>query len=300
MTRVSAGRLGKKSIGDRRGIQSIEVGIFILRALGASNGPMHLRELAAATRMSASKVYRYLVSFADVGMVRQDPATGRYDLGQFCSELGLAVLERIDGLEIVSDALVKLTAETQRDVHTTVWRTAGPTVIRWLQGSLDVAVKVREGVVLPLLRTATGRVWACHLPAEITRPLIEAELDQLEEQSDQSRSALRDYYGERISSVRLNGVSRSQGERRPGIDALSGPIFGPSGLAFVVTIMGSHGDFDLSYDGKPAKALTRILAQASEQLIARSETPVQRGGQQNPARTASQRSKLGRVVRTSQ
>jgi hypothetical protein len=60
---------------------------------------------------------------------------------------------------------------------------------------------------------------------------------------------------------------------------LSGPIFGPTGIAFVVTIMGSHGDFDLSYDGKPAKALTKILAEASERLTAHPLKPVRRGGE---------------------
>jgi DNA-binding IclR family transcriptional regulator len=265
--RAPDGKRGLKTAGGRRGIQSIEVGMTILKALAASASAMHLRELAAATGMTASKVYRYLVSFSEVGMVRQDPATGRYDLGQVSSELGLAVLERVQGLDVVSGVLTELASMTQRDVHTSIWSaSAGATIIRWLQGSAEVAIKVREGSVLPLLTTATGRVWACYLPEDLTRPLIEAELSQLEKQTDQTRENLWKHYESRITSIRQYGVSRSQSERRPGIDALSGPIFGPDGIAFAVTIMGSHGDFDLSYNGEPARILISALNKASERF----------------------------------
>jgi DNA-binding IclR family transcriptional regulator len=257
---------GPKKSGTPRGIQSIEIGMRVLGALAASTGPLHLRDVARASETSASKAYSYLVSLSEAGLVKQDPDTGQYQLGPFCCDIGLSVLKRINGIEVVADVLAAVVNEIQRDVHATVWTDSGPMVIRWLEGSPGVAIKVRSGVVLPVLTTATGRVWASYLPSQTTKPLIDSELTRLEHTEPLSRKDLLQRYGDRIEAVRQFGLARSQGERRTGIDALSGPIHGPHGIAFAVTVMGSHRDFDLSYQGKPAVAFKNILDAASRTL----------------------------------
>jgi DNA-binding IclR family transcriptional regulator len=257
---------GRKKSASPRGIQSIEIGMTVLATLAASTGPLHLREVAAASRMSASKAYRYLVSLTDIGLVKQDPDTGQYDLGSFSCDIGYSILRRIRGIDVVADALAAVVNEIHRDVHTTIWTSSGPMVIRWLEGSPNLAIKVRAGVVLPVSTTATGRVWATHLAPQLTKPIIDAELLRLAKTEQTSKDALWELHNERISAVRRYGIARSQGERRTGVDALSGPILGTNGIAFAVTVMGSHRDFDLSYDGKPATALKNILEKASRAL----------------------------------
>jgi DNA-binding IclR family transcriptional regulator len=255
-----------KKSGTPRGIQSIEIGMQVLNALAASTGPLHLRDVAKASKTSASKAYRYLVSLSEVGLVRQDPDTAQYDLGPFCCDIGLSVLNRINGIGVVTDALAAVVNEIHRDVHATVWTDSGPMVIRWLEGSPGVAIKVRSGAVLPVLTTATGRVWASYLPAQTTKLIIDSELTRLEQTEPSSKEDILQRYRDRIDAVRQFGLARSQGERRTGIDALCGPIHGPQGIAFAVTVMGSHRDFDLSYQGKPAQALKDILNTASTAL----------------------------------
>jgi DNA-binding IclR family transcriptional regulator len=117
-----------------------------------------------------------------------------------------------------------------------------------------------------MLTTATGRVWASYLPAQTTKTMIDSELTRLEHTESSSKEDLLQRYRDRIDAVRQFGLARSQGERRTGIDALSGPIHGPEGIAFAVTVMGSHRDFDLSYQGKPAQTLKTILNTASRSL----------------------------------
>ena len=65
---------------DQRGIQSVEVGGQLLRALAEGDGPMMLRDLARNAGMSAAKAHPYLVSFMRIGLVEQDKASGRYEL----------------------------------------------------------------------------------------------------------------------------------------------------------------------------------------------------------------------------
>lgn len=59
----------------RRGIQSVEVGIPLLKALQEAQGPLTLTVLSEMARMPASKAHRYLASYARAGLVRQDSAT---------------------------------------------------------------------------------------------------------------------------------------------------------------------------------------------------------------------------------
>ncbi len=81
---------------DRRGIQSIEVGGQLLLALGRTGKPMVLKELAREAGMPAAKAHPYLVSFARLGLIEQDPLTGRYELGPQLLQLGLVSLQRLN------------------------------------------------------------------------------------------------------------------------------------------------------------------------------------------------------------
>src|SRR3954471_18530610 len=74
---------------DRLGIQSIEIGVRLLDVLAAASGPMTLRDLASGAGMSSSKARRYLVSLIKCGIVQQELATSRYDLGEMALRLGL-------------------------------------------------------------------------------------------------------------------------------------------------------------------------------------------------------------------
>ena len=85
-----------KVANDRQGIQSVEVGFSLLRVIAANNRPMMLRDIAKGAGMPAAKAHRYMVSFMRIGIVEQDPATGRYDLGAYALDLGLSGLGRLD------------------------------------------------------------------------------------------------------------------------------------------------------------------------------------------------------------
>src|SRR5215469_6338270 len=95
----------------RQGIQSIEVGATLLQALAKAPGPQMLRDLAAAADMPPAKAHRYLVSFARMGLVSQQPETGLYDLGAFALDLGLTALARLEPVTVAGTALVELVME---------------------------------------------------------------------------------------------------------------------------------------------------------------------------------------------
>ena len=51
-----------KDLEDQHGVQSLEIGISILKAISAGHRSMMLRDIAASAEMPASKVHRYMVS----------------------------------------------------------------------------------------------------------------------------------------------------------------------------------------------------------------------------------------------
>src|ERR1700709_50787 len=93
---------------ERAGIQSVEVGFGLLDVLAKADGPLMLRDLAAAAAMSAAKAHRYLVSFQRLGLVAQDAISTRYDLGPAALRLGLASLSRIDAVRLARERVPQI------------------------------------------------------------------------------------------------------------------------------------------------------------------------------------------------
>src|SRR5215470_20260218 len=105
----------------RRGIQSIEVGGQLLVALMENGAPMTLRDLSRAAGMPPAKAHPYLVSFGNLGLVKQDPHTAEYQLGPLALQLGLVALH---GLDPVNEALAEvgqLAAAIEQAVAIAVW-----------------------------------------------------------------------------------------------------------------------------------------------------------------------------------
>src|SRR6478736_606441 len=142
----------------QQGIQSIEVGARLLQALADASRPQMLRDLAAAAQMPPAKAHRYLVSFARMGLVEQQEETGLYDLGSFALELGLSALARLEPVTASGPALAELREETGQTVALAVWANHGATIVRWLGADTPVAASLRVGSVMPLSRSAPGRV----------------------------------------------------------------------------------------------------------------------------------------------
>lgn len=53
----------------------------VLKVLLESGAALMFKEIAAAANMPASKAHRYLVSLVRSGLVQQDNANSKYDLG---------------------------------------------------------------------------------------------------------------------------------------------------------------------------------------------------------------------------
>lgn len=188
--------------------------------------------------------------------------------------------------------LETLQRETGRTVGLGVWGNHGPTMVWWIEGREPLPLQLRCGMVVPLLGSATGQVFAAFAPREATAALLEAEiaeqarrLAQTSAQTPADTAApsavpsavqkLEQTHAERsaveacLTQVRRSHRATSRGVvlvgvNDLGVDGISVPVLDGSGaIVLAMTMMGVAGSLD---ESDPAAAQ---LQQAAERLSAR-------------------------------
>jgi DNA-binding IclR family transcriptional regulator len=251
----------------RSGIQSIEVGFRLLEVLTHEPRAMMLRDLAQRAGMSPAKAHRYLVSFLRLGVVAQDPLSGRYELGGFALQLGLARLARVDGVKLARIALAQLRDALDITVGIAVWGNQGPTVVHWMESSYPAKASLRLGDVMPMLSSATGLLFAAYLPRSKTGPMIERELAGARHATLGDTPRTLEQLERALAEVREHGAARVEGMLLPTIHAFCTPVFDATGdLALGLIALGHEGAFDIEWNGAVDTALRECAQKLSWEL----------------------------------
>ena len=255
----------------RAGIQSVEVGFALLDVLARGPGPLMLRDLASEAGMSAAKAHRYLVSFQRLGLVVQDAASTRYELGPATLRLGLATLSRLDAVKMARERLPALGDQTGQTLALAVWGNHGPTLVHWQESPQAVPVNLRLGDVMPMLSSATGRCFASFLGhgvgSDQARALIEREMVLARETGRKDVPTNAAELQSLVRESREHGMGRVKNVLLPGISGFCAPVFDADGhLALGVVALGSSATFNVDWNGPLAQALLRMTRQLSTDL----------------------------------
>jgi DNA-binding IclR family transcriptional regulator len=252
---------------ESRGIQSIEVGGELLQALVRNGEPMMLRDLAREAGMSPAKAHPYLASFSRIGLIEQDPSTGRYEFGALALELGIVTLRRLSAVRVATPAITALAGTIDHAVSLAIWGTHGPTVVRLEEPSHPVHIAMRVGSTVSLLETATGRVFAAFMPSATINAALTEDLDRLSIGYEPNRKIKGPAIDKILTDIRSRGLARAVGEPLRGINAFSAPVFDHSGaVVLAVTAMGAVGTFDVNWNSPVAKALLDCTNAISRRL----------------------------------
>ncbi|MBS77899.1 IclR family transcriptional regulator [Variovorax sp.] len=261
----------------QRGIQSIEVGGQLLRALVHHGRPMALKDLAREADMTPAKAHPYMVSFGRLGLIEQDRASGHYLLGPLALQLGLISLQQADPVHIATPAIAQLAQQTGHTIALAVWGARGATIVRTAESPSPVHVNMRHGTVFSLTNTASGRVFAAYLDAERVRELLEAERQRQKQRKAepappagmppvQPLPSWADFERQ-LQEVRAHGISRSDGEVIEGVSAMAAPVFDHTGaIVLAITAIGPAGIFDTTWDGAIGTALKGCADAVSQRL----------------------------------
>ena len=248
-----------------RGIQSVEVGGQLLKALVHTGRPMALKDLAREAGMTAAKAHPYLVSFGKLGLIEQDPATGHYGLGSLAMQLGLISLQQKDPVRMAIAELPGLALRVGATVAISVWGNHGPTIIQVEQGPADVHVTMRHGTTASVRYTANGKLFAAFMP----RAQVEQALAH-----DGDPHALQDpQFAQELAGIRQQGISTVREGLVRGIGAVAAPVFDGFGcLVLCLTAIGPVATLDVSTQGSAAQQLRETAQSLSHRLGASGRT----------------------------
>jgi DNA-binding IclR family transcriptional regulator len=247
------------------GIKSLESALAVLTYLTSQKGAVSLTDLARGCDMSPSNVHRYMATFIQAGLVKQEGRSGRYDLGMGAMELGLAAIGRHDFVNTAADGLAQLSADTGMTVLLSVWGNDGATVVRWERGVTPTVTSIGLGTTLPLLHSATGRAFLAWGPKIAIAGARESELRR----ATRNPSILPDVsptkagLNELAAQTRERGFASVDGRYIPGLVAAAAPILDWQGEAqAVITIVGIDPD-SIGRDAAQVRSLRAFCAERS-------------------------------------
>jgi len=259
----------------QRGIQSIEVGGQVLRAMAHTGQPMALKDLAREADMPAAKIHPYLVSFARIGLMEQDPESGRYFLGPLALQLGLISLKQANPVQAAAAELPGLAQRIGHTVAIAVWGSRGATIVRLEESPAPIHVNMRQGTVFSLAGTATGRLFAAYRDAREIKALLD---DERRRQKSHPAPAIANVpparavpawreFERELVEVREHGLARSDGETLPGVNAIAAPVFDHEAqVVLAVTAIGPASIFDLAWRGAIAREVRACAGRISRRI----------------------------------
>ncbi len=250
---------------DQHGVQSLEIGISILKAITGGHRSMMLKDIAAKADMPASKVHRYMVSLIRSGLVEQDPLSSRYDLGPYALTLGLVAVDRLDRIGLGVSAIAELRDEINETTALAVWSDKGPVIVRSERPHRPITVNVVTGTALDTLTSASGRIFASWLPPARIHSLITEEMKSPGLPPDVRTTKA---FNSLIASIRKQGVAAVVDYHLvPGVAAVAAPVFNSKGeITLSILAIGVKGMIDMSPDGAVIASLKRSALTLSRRL----------------------------------
>jgi len=241
-----------------RGIQRVEVGGQLLKALVQTGRAMPLKELAREAGMTPAKAHPYLVSFGKLGLIERDELSGHYRLGSLAVQLGLISLQQVDPVRLTLAEMPQLAASTGCTVSAAVWGANGPVIVRVEEGPGPVNVTMRHGMPASLRNTGTGRIFAAFAaPQAVAHAMAQQGL----------KTAQKDLqFQAELESIRQTRLCVIHDGLIAGISAMAVPVFDGFGkLVLAIAAIGPTSMMDLTADG----ALAGTMLDVSRRLSAR-------------------------------
>ena len=155
----------------------------------------------------------------------------------------------LNAVHLARPVLEELNRETDKTVGLGVWGNLGPTLIWWLEARKPLDVRLRCGMVIPLLGSSTGKVFAAFSAPQLTERYLQAEIAAMQHLHNapfSTREAVEAHLAQvreqRLASI-YNAVIADVNER--GVNAVSAPVFDASGaIVLALTMMGEAPSFD--------------------------------------------------------
>ncbi|WP_050928303.1 IclR family transcriptional regulator [Aestuariivita boseongensis] len=199
-------------------VRAISRAVSILRAFSEAQPHLALNEIVRATGLDAGTTRRILVTLRDEGLIRQDPATGRYSTSSGLLDLARSVPDSLTVTSLVEDRLIQLAEDTQTTVYLSIVQEDEALCTARHNGGLAIEVRWwAVGETRPFHRGTGPRVLLAHLEDEKRARLLE--------KLDDSNGTL----AAEVESIRKNGFIVKHDEIAIGLSAMAVPLLDENG-----------------------------------------------------------------------
>lgn len=237
----------------QRGIQSVEVGGRLLRALADARRPLALAELAAAAQLAPAQAHTYLVSLTRLGLIKRDHLDGGYEPGPLALRLGMLHLDHEPAYRAAVPRVQALATAIGCNVAISLPTPQGPTIVHYASAGSPLHVNLHVGTVMALATTATGRACCAFQPEAYWLPIWR------QQQAGAPTDALPAFRTQ-LDDARRRGMARSIDAPSPAVSSLAMPLMDATGaLRLVLTAIGSTGAIDVNWQGPVARAMRSAL-----------------------------------------
>jgi DNA-binding IclR family transcriptional regulator len=216
---------------------SVKKAFDILRIVSSSREGIGLTEIARVLGLAKSTVHGIISALEDVGAVKRDPATRRYELGLTLFELGRQIYTQIDLREIARPVMEELMEKVQEAVFLGILNGDRRSIIVLdiVECGHDLKITSPVGSTLPLSSTAPGKALLSIMDDEEIGEIIKEK--GLPRHTEKSITDPEQFI-EEIRGVRHNGYAVDYEEYMSGVRSVAVPITGERNLSASIYVVG--------------------------------------------------------------
>lgn len=241
--------------------QSVTMSARILGELANSAHPLGVTELARRLDESKARIFRHLATMKQVGFVSQEQAGGDYELGWNIYRLGAAAAEQFGLVRVASRHMTLLRDQTQETVALAIPANGDALVAGSVQSERQIALAVKQGVIIGANSSALGRVILAFSPLAVQKRVLSRPLKAFSPFSLVDPKELE----ARLERTRENWWEVAVNENAYGIATLAAPVFDDkNNILAAVSIVTSA----MNIQDKPDPAMVKALQDCAAAISA--------------------------------
>jgi len=251
-------------ISKKERIKSIDKVLDLLEFLSVNEQEIGIAEMSKKLNMGLSTTHRILTTLKSRGYINQNEQTAKYRLGIKLFELGCAVQNTAQLVEIAKTYLRQLSKITNETLNIAVLEDKEVIYLTTINSLEILRTEIRPGTRTPAHCTALGKVLLASLSDREFKNLYKSN-EPIISLTSNSISSLEELK-KQLKKIKKQGYAIDMGEYKIGINCLSVPIFYRNQAIAAISITGPASRFNLSEMRKTRSKLISIAKEISNQL----------------------------------
>ena len=221
---------------DRYAIRSVDRALDILECVAAQNGALTVDQIAAATALPKTTVFRVLATLAGRRLLEREPHTQTWRLGMLALVIGARAMGDMDLRRSARPHLEQLVAATGETVHLSILSADNALCIDKLDASRSMRMASFVGFLDPLHCSGVGKALLAFQDEALRSQLLDRmRLVPHTPHTITDRAALN----AQIAAIRARGYAIDDEEIEEGLRCVAAPIRDHSGaVVAAVSISG--------------------------------------------------------------